>query len=657
MINVSRQWNDREQERNLIVTADITLKNGQKITTSLDDIMQGGLQIEDGVSTQGSFDLGAAIIGKAVLLLNNYDERFSMYDFSRAEIKPKISLYIEGKLTETIKKGVYIVDSATSPGNVIRLECLDRMEYFDRPYDTELNYPTTLGRIVNDACINCNVPLRTANFFNSSYMVSERPNSEMTYREIISYVAQLSGCFARMDNEGYLELKWYDTDAFPDFLDGGNFEEYELEEQIDGGSFSNYNQDKIIDGGDFGELSKYHHIYAYTTLDVSTDDIVVTGCKLVQSIEDEEEEYIYGEEGYMLVIENNPLAQDNLQGLVESIGSKIVGMKFRPLSIQALSDPSIEAGDAAIVMDRKGNIYPCYFTNLSYTIGSYETYTCDAKTEGEQKSTRYTTYTKIERKIAKEVNKKLNGFEQQFSQFNELMANAMGFYSTIEKQEDGSSIAYLHNKPQLADSETIWKISVDGFGVSLDGGKTWTTGITKDGNIIANILSVVGINANWINVGELNAINIKGSLIKGSQFISKSGDVNGEGGTAGDYTQIVNGFLYTNRVVLGNGGLLQPGYMLISGSNNSFVFDANTGQMICTGDIVCKGDIFTNQGNISVSTINGRPVVTDLTLINYATRESLNEQVSGLGNMISAITEANNTRFANIEARLSAGGL
>ena len=658
MINVSRQWNDREQDRNLIVTADITLKDGQKITTNLDDVMQGGLQVEDGVSTQGSLDLGAAIIGKAVLLLNNYNEKFSIYDFSGAKIRPKISLYIEGQLIETIKKGVYIVDSATSPGNVIRLECLDRMEYFDRPYDTNLSYPATLSRIVNDACINCGVPLQSANFFNSSYIVSERPtDTEMIYREIISYVAQLAGCFARMNNEGYLELKWYDTEAFPECLDGGDFQKYELENQVDGGNFTDYGQTMVIDGGGFKDLSKYHSIYAYTTLDVSTDDIIITGCKLIHSSEDREEEYVYGEDGYMLTIENNPLAQEHLQSLVESIGSKIIGMKFRPLSVQALSDPAIEAGDAAMVMDRKGNAYPCYFTNLSYTIGSYETYTCDAKTEGEQSSVRYSPYTKIKRKIVVEVNQKLNGFEQQFSQFNELMANAMGFYSTIEKQEDGSSIAYLHNKPQLADSETIWKISVDGFGVSLDGGKTWTTGITKDGNIIANILSVVGINANWINVGELNAINIKGSLIKGSQFISKSGDVNGEGGTAGDYTQIVNGFLYTNRVVLGNGGLLQPGYMLISGSNNSFVFDANTGQMICTGDIVCKGDIFTNQGNISVSTINGRPVVTDLTLINYATRESLNEQVSGLGNMISAITEANNTRFANIEARLSAGGL
>lgn len=636
MINVSKQWNDREQERNLIVTADITLKDGQKFTTDLNDVMQGGLQIEDGVSAQGSFDLGAAIIGKAVLLLNNYDEKFSMYDFSGAEIRPKISLYIEGKLIETIKKGVYIVDSATSLGNVIRLECLDRMEYFDRVYDTTLNYPASLSRIVDDACVNCGVPLQSASFFNSSYIVSERPtDTEMTYREIISYVAQLAGCFARMNNEGELELKWYDTEAFPECLDGGDFQKYELENQVDGGNFTDYGQTMVIDGGDFKDLSKYHSIYAYITLDVSTDDIIITGCKLIRSSEDREEEYVYGEDGYMLTIENNPLAQENLQSLVESISSKIIGMKFRPLSVQALSDPTIEAGDAAMVMDRKGNAYPCYFTNLSYTIGSYETYTCDAKTEGEQKSVRYSPYTKIERKIKTEVNQKLNGFEQQFSQFNELMANAMGFYQSIEKQDDGSIIAYIHNKPQLADSETIWKISVDGFGVSLDGGKTWTTGITKDGNIIANVLSVVGINADWITAGIINAIEMIGCTIRGSYIESKSGN---------DRTIINNGTMITNRIILenesdtSNSGYLTPSVLVLASSNGNRVnIDTSNGyvQLPSNGFFnVGSASLKTDELQLGIRSGKTRPIINGMEIPyaidlqnNYVNRDKYNEDL------------------------------
>lgn len=659
MIQVRKEWYDRASDRTILATVDIVLNNSQKITTSADDIMQSGLQIEDAVSTQGNFDLGAAIIGKAVVLLNNYHGKFSSYDFSQAEIRPKISLFVDGVLIETVKKGVYFVDLASTLGNVIRLECLDRMALFDRAYDTDLSYPTTIGNIVYDACVKCGVPIATTTFFNSGYVVNTKPSGEMNYREVIAYCSQIAGCFARMNVEGQLEIKWYDTEAFPDSIDGGNLENYELENKIDGGNFTDYNQSEIIDGGSFLELSKYHHIYSYASLDVSTDDVIITGCKMVQTLEESEKEYMYGSEGYVLTIENNPFAQNDLQALVNSIGSKVVGMRFRPLNVCAISDLSVEAGDAAIVTDRKGNEYCCYFTNIHYTLGGYETYTCDAKTESEQKAVRYTPYTKIERKIAKEFSQKLNGFEQQFSQFNELMTNAMGFYQTSEKQEDGSIIVYLHNKPELTSSQTIWKWSVDGFGVSLDGGKTWTTGITKEGNIIANILSVVGINANWINVGDLKAIDIRGSLIEGSQFISKAGDVSGQGGNIGDYTQIVNGFLYTNHIVLGNGGLLQPGYLVLSlsDSDHSFVFDAKTGRLNCTGDIVCSGNIITNQGDITVSTINNRPVVTDLNLLNYATNEYLNNQISGVWDTITAISESNNIRFANIEARLLKGGL
>ena len=658
MINMSRKYRNAVQgkDRKFIARATINLVDQTVLNITAENIMIAGIQIEDSTSQPDNFEIGSAVINKLTLQLDNADKKYSSYNFSGAQVKPEIGFVFSDGSVEWLKKGIFNVDKPTTPGTIVRLECLDRMAWFEEAYNTDLQFPNTLGNIVYDACVKCGVPLKTTIFFNSDYSVKEKPSAEMNYREVIAYCAQLAGCFARMNNEGYLELKWYEANAFSN-LSGGNFEKYDLEDQVDGGTFVDYGQTEIIDGGGFEELSKYHHIFAYNSLEISTDDIAITGVKIVKTEEEQKEEYLCGEEGYVLVIENNPFAQENLSELVRSVGSKVVGMTFRPLNIQALSDPSIEAGDSAIISDRYGNSYECFITNLSYTIGEYETFSCDAQTESEQKSTRYTPYTKIERKIATEVNQKLNGFEQQFSQFNELMANAMGFYSTIEKQEDGSSIAYLHNKPQLADSETIWKISVDGFGVSLDGGKTWSTGITKNGNIIANILSVVGINADWINAGTIDAINIKGSLIEGSQFISKAGDISGRGGNAGDYTQIVNGFVYTNRVVVGEGGLLQPGNIIISGQNHSFTFDASNGQMTCTGNIVCTGDILTNLGDLTIGTINGRPVVTDLTLLNYATRDALNEVNRSFGEMLTAITNANNMRFNAIEARLTAGGL
>lgn len=97
------------------------------------------------------------------------------------------------------------------------------------------------------------------------------------------------------------------------------------------------------------------------------------------------------------------------------------------------------------------------------------------------------------------------------TQFSDLMANAVGYYRTDQIDETGKTTCYLHDKPLLTESGTIWKFSVAGFAVSNDGGQTWGGGFTADSNLVAKVLDVVGVNADWINVGTLTAILIKSS--------------------------------------------------------------------------------------------------------------------------------------------------
>src|SRR5699024_1553613 len=41
------------------------------------------------------------------------------------------------------------------------------------------------------------------------------------------------------------------------------------------------------------------------------------------------------------------------------------------------------------------------------------------------------------------------------------------------------------------------------WGVSTNGGETWNGGMTVDGDVIARILTSIGVNADWINTGAL----------------------------------------------------------------------------------------------------------------------------------------------------------
>ena len=77
------------------------------------------------------------------------------------------------------------------------------------------------------------------------------------------------------------------------------------------------------------------------------------------------------------------------------------------------------------------------------------------------------------------------------------VSNAPGTYISSEVQPDGSSIYYLHDKPTLAESKSVFKITADTITASTDGGKTWNGGFSVDGVMIAKIMTAIGINFDW----------------------------------------------------------------------------------------------------------------------------------------------------------------
>lgn len=523
MINTSTEYKQgMEQKRRFVARASCLLKNGTVLDFDKTNLMTGGVKIADGVSGTSKFEVGTAIINQLTIMVYNGEETFSDYDFTDAVITVWVGMPLDDRI-EWLKKGVFNASDPTTTPGVITLKALDNMSKFDAAYDGGIGFPATLQTIVQHCCTQCGVLLVNGEFPNYRYQVSKNPftdTTNITYRAIIAYCALLAGCYARCNMDGRLEFKWYNTSAFDDVIDGGIFDEtteasYQTGADLDGGNFTDYSSGDTADGGTFTDALPYHHIYSFSSLSVSTEDVVITGIRVTAADSEdtagkkiEGETYLCGAEGYVLDVSGNPLIEaGKAREVAEYLAGRVVGMRFRPFQASAIGDPSWEAGDAAIVTDRKGNSYYTYLTNITYSTGGYASISCAAEPAARHSADRYAEINKVIADIKKDSQQKLTEYGKLLEQMNSLAVNAMGYYETQETQDDGSVITYMHDKPLLSDSKIVYKQSIDGFFWSRDGGKTWTGGIDKDGNAVMNVIAAIGLYADWIIAGKIQSKN------------------------------------------------------------------------------------------------------------------------------------------------------
>ena len=609
MLNLSNAFRRAlyNDERDYLTWADITLANGVELNLTNVEIWSSGFGVDDAVSEDGSFTaLGSAIIGSGTLVINNIDDAFSEYDFMNAEVLMYIGkdLIEDGtERTDRLKKGRFHVDKASYNGGTITLTLLDNMEQFDRPYSlSNLTYPATLDEIVRNACQVCGVSLGTYDFPHKDYTVQNRPPDDSTsFRDVISWSAAIAGCFARCNTDGKLELKWFDTANLENIwngLDGGRFDSakpYATGDAANGGVFNPWNDGDAVDGGLFENRIPYHNISALYSQNIDMDDVVVTGVQVTVKDEDAENSqtalrtYTVGQKGYMIGIENNPfITVETANTVVTWLGTQLIGLRFRGLSVTHASDPSIEAGDIGIVWDRKNNGYATLITRTNFSASGQQTTVCGTETPGRNSATRFSQQTKTYVESRKMLKKEISEREKKLQELSEKLEAHSGLYSTIEETTGGGSIYYLHDMPRLTESSIIWKMTTEAWGVSTNGGKTWNGGMTVDGDVIARILSAVGVDADWITTGTIsskdgsvsidldkNLINIKG-VTDFSAFETKNNLK-----TAGKTT--ING----SNITTGS----------IKDANSNTVFNLSDGTLT-----IKKGSINIGNGNFAVDT-------------------------------------------------------
>ena len=773
--------NDKRDYQNRVR---FTLADNTVFDVRNDQLWDDGLHIDDAVSNDNSFQIGAAIINQCKIVLNNIYHDFSEYNFDGAKIVVYTGLNdLDDGSDEEIKLGTYEVDETSYDGSLITLTCLDNMSKFDNAYETNLQFPATLYQIVADACNICGVDLDTSslNFPHKDYIVSTKPSRDnTTFRQVISWTAQIACCFARCNVDGNLEIRWYNTDEFDNFttgIDGGVFDgksvqwlssymntetgmtvvsntrvdddwfrinnsigyefngsamsylyiasnsrfkfsdsttkpgsststnhdvnicgrdgqsisvkyqtisdssrnalkvrfhgytrynqayqtrEYELEYEIfftdlgaivinfitlptasgylgttsiiennvsspftpttenivalyrgsgntwttepvatgeyvsgdtaDGGTFSPWNTGDEYDGGNFDDFADMHFIQSSYSSHISTDNVVITGVKVIKKIKvdgasDIFEEYSSGTSGYVIVIENNDLIEGvHGQDVADWVGTIVNGVQFRKASITHPSDPSIEAGDVAIYFDENGNSYPILVSSTTFTPGNSQITTSSAETPKKNSSQRFSQATRDYVEIRQRLSKQKTEWEEAAEDLSDRIDNASGLYCT-EVVEQGATKTYYHNKPVLEESDILMLFSSVGFTLSADGGTTWY-GMTVDGQMIASILNTVGVNADWINTGHLSFMFCRGGTLSlggannGNgvlEIFDSSGNRVGRWDNTGLYLGNVASDLTAPNTSIGTGGaistksLTASDYVYVDGNSNSYL--------------------------------------------------------------------------------------
>lgn len=521
MRDISNRFKNEQDNdnRNYLKYADITLTDGTIINLTNADFWSNGMKFEDSVSDDNAFKIGSANINTLNLSINNFDGKYTDYDFTDATVICYVGIELESedtsalldttgdKILDTTGNEIIVhknaliekirictmtvIDTPYQNTTIIELQCEDNMRKFDRDYSaSKLRYPATRKQIIQDACKVCGVTLDTLNFYQDSYQIPARPDDEaLTFRQVIAWVCQIGCQYARCDKYGRLTIKWYDT-----------------------------------------EITDANRVTINSTngFTPNLDDVVITGVQVTEYLEstsenEEASSYLYGEEGYVLKISENKLIPQGTGEVVASIiGEKCVGMSFRPFETECLTDIVLEAGDAVLITDRKGNKYKSYLTNVVLQPGSFEQISCNAESAARNSSKTYSLVTQAAVDARKSVWRERTAREQALQEFKDRLDNSTGVYTTVQTQQDGSKIFYLHDKPTLAESQAVWKMTAEAWGVSTDGGQTWNGGMTVDGDTIVRILNAVGVNADWINAGAITVTDAGGNIIFSVDMDTKS---------------------------------------------------------------------------------------------------------------------------------------
>ena len=285
--------------------------------------------------------------------------------------------------------------------------------------------------------------------------INRKPQTGTTYREVISWAAQITGCFARFNSEGKLDLKWFPNSPNGSVLSVFNKSLSKHTYSVTGvrATYKLYAENEEVLYG--------NEITSEPVIEVIPDSALETLDE--KEVETAYNEVFTGTEGYVVELKDNEfLSSENVHAVVYYLYNKIHGFTVRRATVTNIGNILIEAGDYINVQDTKHNsVIPIRITGVRYTSGGSQTLTSAGEsasisaTVGNSVETRNymnnaNRATQIEYNIAREFDKDTQYKNGDYTTYNNLFYKYVG--DEEEEIEDDDDFADWEQEVNTGDN-------------------------------------------------------------------------------------------------------------------------------------------------------------------------------------------------------------
>lgn len=469
------------------------------------DILLDGFVFENHSVDGEELQIGNMNSAVLDLTLDNANGKFSGVKFAGAVLKPQIGITLSDGTVEWLRFGEFTVDEQPHLWETIELSAFDNMVRLDYPFNYT-DFPVSMRALVQTGISQCGLTCNDYSMFPETLIPSVFTTQSITWRQVIMWCCQCACVNGIADELGNIKFGYY-TKILPETLLSESDEAITTESGekliIDGNFTADYvlpASERLIDG-----------------MSIDEDDITVTGHRFVVN------GAVYPdnvETNYCLETKDNlifsALSDEDKTSIATAVNDAIKGFTYRPFNCNIISLPILQTLDSIKYMSDRGNHYSI-ITNIEYTPNGLMSIKANSKSQRAKGYASLGVLTSGQQAIVEQINKDTEKTQQSIGleirtrmAINEAMYNSMGFYSTTVTNEDGSQIKYCHDKPNLADSKVVYKITLEGtaWTSNYKGNSTvWQYGVDINGNAVFSTIVANSLSANLIKTGILKSKN------------------------------------------------------------------------------------------------------------------------------------------------------